>query len=180
MRASQYTFHDMIRLFTRVELNLRNFLEESFTQTDSIPSFKDIDPKDYEKAYKSLFDIYTVLRNERANVSKQDIQQLFNIPYMNVMYEEEEQNMQSLKKPKKKEEVKKSARKKEFDRKEINRTVQNFVRHSKEDDLRLQRVSRMSESFITVDQFKQTLKEMKYPINNEEKFEMLVQAFKEP
>ena len=36
----------------------------------------------------------------------------------------------------------------------------------------------MNESYITVDQFKQTLKEMKYPMNNEDKFEMLVQAFK--
>ena len=100
---------------------------------------------------------------------------------MNVMYEEEEdQNKESLKKPKKKDEsLKKSARKKVFDRKQINQTVQNFVSYSKKDDLRMQRVSRMNDSCITVDQFKQTLKEMKYPMNNEDKFEMLVQAFKE-
>jgi hypothetical protein len=30
----------------------------------------EVDPKDYETVYKSLFDIYTVLRNERANVTK--------------------------------------------------------------------------------------------------------------
>lgn len=102
---------------------------------------------------------------------------------MNVMYEEEgDENKESLKKPKKKEEEPKKStrRKKEYDRKEINRTVQNFVSYSKKDDLRMQRVSRLNETFITVEQFKQTLKEMKYPINNEEKFDMLVLAFKEP
>ena len=85
-----------------------------------------VDPKDYEREYKSLFDIYTVQRNERANITKQDIQKLFNIPYMNVMYEDDEeekdQNKESLKKPKKKEDtsLKKSSRKKEFDKKQIN------------------------------------------------------------
>ena len=73
---------------------------------------------------------------------------------MNVMYEEEDdQKKESLKKPKKKEETpKKSTRRnKEYDRKEINKTVQNFVSYSKKDDLRMQRVSRLNETFITVD-----------------------------
>lgn len=72
---------------------------------------------------------------------------------MNVMYEDEEDpNKESLKKPKKTEEPKKSSRKKrEYDRKEINKTVQNFVSYSKKDDLRLQRVSRLNDTFITVD-----------------------------
>ena len=34
---------------------------------------KEVDPKNYETVYKSLFDIYTIVRNERANVTKQDI-----------------------------------------------------------------------------------------------------------
>ena len=187
MAASQYSFHDMIRLFTRVDLDLQNYKDIVLKRDDSdfpdLVTKTEVDPKDYETVYKSLFDIYTVLRNERANLTKQDIQTLFGIPYMNVMYEEEaDENKESLKKPKKKEEEPKKStrRKKEYDRKEINKTVQNFVSYSKKDDLRMQRVSRLNETFITVDQFKQTLKEMKYPINNEEKFEMLVLAFKEP
>ena len=74
MAASQYSFHDMIRLFTRVDLDLQNFKDIVLKRDDSdfpdLVTKTEVDPKDYETVYKSLFDIYTVLRNERANVTK--------------------------------------------------------------------------------------------------------------
>ena len=57
---------------------------------------------------------------------------------MNVIYEEDPDLKESLKKPKEpKSLLKVSSRKKEFDKKQINQTVQNFVSHSKKDELRM-------------------------------------------
>jgi pantothenate synthetase len=123
MSASQYTFKDLIRFFKRVDLNL-NFFSERYLAAaqQEFPtevSNREIEPSFYEAEYKDLFKIFTVVRNERAMISKRDIQILFKIKNMNVTYDEEPVEFkESLKKPKSKEILaKSSSRKKVFDNK---------------------------------------------------------------
>ena len=76
MSASQYTFKDLIRFFKRVDLNLFNFSESFLSAAQQVQDFptevsnREIDPSNYEKEYKDLFKIFTVVRKERAMMTK--------------------------------------------------------------------------------------------------------------
>jgi hypothetical protein len=141
--ASQYNFSDMLRFFKRAGLDLHNFssryLAEALKDFPEEVAKKEVDPKDYPTEYSELYDIFTVLRKDKATITKQELLSTFKISLMNVKYEEDPEQKESLKKLKESSLIKieDAPKKKAYDRSKINKTIQNFVNYSRKDEIRL-------------------------------------------